>query len=226
MRSLVVWRLGFVGALAAAIVLGPSLGASVALAQSSTVQITIDSPTASATVANGDVVDFGGWAVDNSASGGTGIDGVDIYIDVQNGVAAQKISANYGTYRPDVARALGRPDWANSGFNLNWTVSGLPDGQHTFQIWAHSIVNGWHNSNVTLAVSGTHVTAVMPSVQVSAPPAPPIGVIQPAPPMIGEPPMAPPVVGQPLIPIPLNSPLVACNGGPTMAMMGMLVLPC
>jgi len=196
------------------------------------VQITIDTPTASATVANGDVVDFGGWAVDNSAVGGTGIDSVDIYVDVQNGVAAQKISANYGTYRPDVARAFGRSDWTNSGFNLNWTVSGLSDGQHTFQVWAHSPTNGSHSGNVTLAVSGTRVTASSPSVQVSAPP---IGVIQPGqPPLVLQPPLVPPAVAQPPIlppgiaqpPLPPVGPVIACLGDQTMMMMGSILVPC
>jgi hypothetical protein len=177
MRHLLFWRLGVVALLAAAVGLGPSLVS----AQTSTVQITIDTPTASATVANGDVVAFGGWAVDSAAVGGTGIDAVDIYIDVQNGVASQKVSANYGTYRPDVAQAFGRSDWTNSGFTMNWTVSGLPDGDHTFQVWAHSPINGWRSSNVTLAVRGTRPTTASsapPSVQMSVP-APQLGVIQP-----------------------------------------------
>jgi Bacterial Ig domain len=222
MRNPAFWRIAVVAVLMGAIAVAPSF----ALAQSSMVQVTIDTPTASSTVANGDVVDFGGWAVDNSAVGGTGIDEVDIYVDVQNGVAGQKIAANYGTYRPDVARTFGRSDWVNSGFNLNWTVSGLSDGQHTFQVWAHSATNGWHSGNVTLAVSGTRTTASPPSVQVSVPPAQPLGVIQPGqPPLVMEPPMVPPMA-QPIPPIPPNAPVVACNGGPTMAMMGMLVLPC
>ena len=230
MRHLALWRVGFVAALAAAVVIGPGL----ALAQTSTVQITIDTPTASATVANGDVVDFGGWAVDSSAVGGTGIDGVDIYVDVQNGVAGQKISANYGTYRPDVARALGRSDWTNSGFNLNWTVSGLSDGQHTFQVWAHSTINGWHSSNVTLAVSGTRVNASLPSVQVSTP-VQQIGVIQPAQqPLVLEPPMVPPMAQPPVVPQnmaqppipPVPGPMIACLGDQTSMMMGSILVPC
>src|SRR5688572_5722578 len=123
MRHLAFWRLGVVAMLAAVLAIGPSIAA----AQTSTVVITIDSPTANATVANGDVVDFGGWAVDSAASGGTGISAVEVYLDVQNGVASQKVAANYGTYRPDVARAHSRSDWANSGFDVKWTVSGLSD---------------------------------------------------------------------------------------------------
>ena len=218
MRHLALFRFGVVASLAAAIALGPMQ----ALAQSSSVQITIDAPTAGATVANGDVVDFGGWALDNAAVGGTGIDGVDIYVDVQNGVAGTKISANYGTFRPDVARAFGRSDWTNSGFNLNWTVSGLSDGQHTFQVWAHSPTQGWRSSNVTLAVSGTRM-ASPPSLPA------PIGVIQPQPmlpPSIAQPPFVPPMAQPPIPPAMPNGPVIACLADQTAMMMGAILVPC
>src|SRR5689334_18266392 len=99
------WRWGMVAAFAALLVV-PSL----AQAQGA-IQVTVDSPSGNPTLYNGQTVDIGGWAVDDSAPSGTGVDSVEIFVDVQNGVAAQRIVADYGTRRPDVAQAFGRPDW-------------------------------------------------------------------------------------------------------------------
>ena len=218
-----VCRWAMAGLLAAAVSVFPAL----ALAQTSTIEVTIDAPVTSATISNGQTVDIGGWAVDSAATGGTGIDSVQIFVDVQNGVAAQEITANYGGYRPDVAKAFSRPDWANSGFNITWTPQGLADGQHTVQVWAHSTLGHWNSSNVTVAaVTPVTTTAALPpppapQIEVLSPPgmppAPPMGMMQP------QVPPPPPVMGQPMMPPVVNQPVNACAPGPLPPVGGTIV---
>src|SRR5581483_300152 len=152
-----------------------------------------------------------------------------------NGTAAQKIDANYGTFRPDVAQVFGRPDWTNSGFNVTWTAQGLSDGQHTFQVWAHSTLSGWNNGTVTLAAVTPPPTAAsmqpvnVPPMGIGMPPQQPLVVQQPL--IVPQPPQEivvqqPPLVQPVAQPLPPTEPTVACGGSPTPNVPGMILLPC
>ncbi len=158
------WGFGLIGGLGVAVMVLPAL----ATAQNSSIQVTIDAPVDSATISNGQTIQISGWAVDASAAGGTGIEAVEISVDTQNGLANQRTFANYGTARPDVAQAFGRSDWLQSGFNLTWTPQGLPDGQHTIQVWAHSSEGISRFGSVTVAAATTPTPAAR-STEASSP---------------------------------------------------------
>jgi hypothetical protein len=127
----------------------PALGQT---ATSTTTQMSIDSPAASATITSGTQVDIGGWAAD-PAGPGTGVDMVRVYLDNRMDAGGTLLGdANYGYPRPDVAQALGSSALTNSGFNLYWTPTNVSSGQHTLYVYAHSIANNWAYKTVTVNV--------------------------------------------------------------------------
>ena len=84
-----------------------------------------------------------GWAIDQSAASGTGIDSVHVWVypDPGSGTAPIFVGlATYGTPRSDVAALYG-PRFTNSGFTIS--VNGLARG-HTYQfaLFPHSAVTG------------------------------------------------------------------------------------
>ena len=84
-----------------------------------------------------------GWAIDQSAASGTGIESVHVWVypDPGSGTAPSFVGlATYGTPRPDVAALYGQR-FTNSGFTIS--VNGLARG-HTYQfaLFPHSAVTG------------------------------------------------------------------------------------
>lgn len=127
-----VWRV----VLACALML--SAPAPALLGSTESVLIAVDVPALEEQIANGQTVLVAGWAADTSGPG-TGINGVHVYVDVGADSGGAEIGiAAYGRARPDVAAAFGRPEWANSGYDLEWPVSGLAPGAHTLYVYAHS----------------------------------------------------------------------------------------
>ncbi len=155
--------------LVVALPVDPALGQS-----GSPTQVTIDAPTEGERIGNGNVVNVGGWAVD-PAGPGTGVDAVRVYLDERMGAGGQLLGmATYGEPRFDVASTLGNPAYAYSGFNFTWTPSSLMPGNHTLYVYAHSIMNGWAYSTVTVTVQGR--PTVLPGL-----PGPPPRMIPPGP---------------------------------------------
>lgn len=115
--------------------------------------VTLDSPSSGAVLANGRAVHILGWAVDPTAAG-TGIDRLDVYLDGPPGTGAYIGTATYGTPRPDVAAAFGRPEWVNCGFTLDWTPQTLSAGSHVLYVSA-SGASGSASSTVALTASST-----------------------------------------------------------------------
>ena len=101
--------------------------------------VTIDTPAASSTVTSS--FEVGGWAIDNRAADGTGIDAVHVYILPNDGAEAPVFVgvASYGWTRNDVATAFGAR-FANSGYHF--TVSGLGPGHYVLGVYAHSTATG------------------------------------------------------------------------------------
>jgi hypothetical protein len=121
----------------------PASAAAAPAADADGVLVAVDSPPAGSTVAVNVVLR--GWAADPAASSGTGVDQVEVYLDGERGAGGTSLgNAAYGAPRPDVARHLGAPRFAASGFAL--PVS-LPPGPHTLYVYAHSSVqpdgDGW-----------------------------------------------------------------------------------
>jgi hypothetical protein len=100
----------------------------------------IDQPVGSSVVDQ--LLTIAGWALDRSATSGTGIDHVLVYAnrlpDAESAVGTMTFVgvAEYGLPRPDIANAFG-PQFVNSGFRL--TVSGLAPGFYRFAVYAHNV---------------------------------------------------------------------------------------
>ena len=84
-----------------------------------------------------------GWAIDQTAASGTGIDSVHVwaYPDPGSGTAPIFVGlATYGAARQDIATQFGAR-YLNSGFSIS--VSGLPPGhRYLFAIFPHSAATG------------------------------------------------------------------------------------
>jgi hypothetical protein len=107
----------------------------------------VDSPTDQQSV-NG-VVQMSGWALDETAADGTGVDRVDVYLD-----GTQVGTADYGHSRPDVASGYGA-HFANTGWQARIDLSRATAGTHQLEARAHSTVQDKDTSYSVTVVSGS-----------------------------------------------------------------------
>ena len=91
-----------------------------------------------------------GWAIDVAAPSGTGIDTLHVWAVLPSGVPQFVGVATYGSSRPDIGAAFGSRFTA-SGFTLQ--ASGLPPGDVTLAIFAHSLVSGTFDQARTVRVT-------------------------------------------------------------------------
>jgi hypothetical protein len=97
--------------------------------------LAIDTPAASASVMPS--FQIRGWALDNRATDGTGIDAVHLYLS-GDGIPVTFLGvANYGVTRSDIAAAYGAR-FAKAGYDF--TVGGLRPGSYLLSAFAHSTV--------------------------------------------------------------------------------------
>jgi hypothetical protein len=108
----------------------------------------IDTPTNGASVNPGVSVLVGGWVVDTTAQGWSGIDGLTVF----NGTT-QVATGIVGQNRPDVASALGNPFYASSGFSALVPGSAVVPGPNTLTIAAHTPSKGSWTKQVTINVA-------------------------------------------------------------------------
>lgn len=94
----------------------------------------LDTPENGAVISS--LTDVRGWALDGSAAEGTGVDGVQLYLD-----GALVGDAQYGEPRPDVATQFG-PQFANSGWTTRLDPSAFSVGPHTLEARVRSGVSG------------------------------------------------------------------------------------
>jgi hypothetical protein len=101
--------------------------------------LSIDAPAPGAVVPVGTRVFVGGWAIDQGASVGTGIDAIHVWIYPNGGNGTPFFAgvANYGVSRPDVGAAFGAR-FTPSGYELD--VNGLAPGTYVIAVFAHSTV--------------------------------------------------------------------------------------
>ncbi|HLI27088.1 MAG TPA: hypothetical protein VKZ60_08465 [Chloroflexota bacterium] len=113
------------------------------------VQVVIERPrpnTAASTT-----LEVAGYAYDPTATDGTGIDAVHIYLDGEPGERMARFlgEASYGLRRPDIAQQLGDPRFTNVGFSL---LVEVPAGYHSLFVYAHRSgalpQEGWVQANV------------------------------------------------------------------------------
>src|SRR5581483_10678597 len=126
----------------------------------SAISISLDSPSAGASITEGQTLDVAGWAVD-TAGAGTGVDSVKLYLDGPADGGGRPLGfAVYGKARPDVAASSGNPDWTRSGFDLSWAVSNVSPGSHVLYIYAHSIDSDqWDYTTLPIVVGGGATSA-------------------------------------------------------------------
>lgn len=98
----------------------------------------IDTPGAGAQLAQPFMI--AGWTVDWQPSVNSGIDAVHVYAAGPIGPGVFLGAAQLGIARPDVGQAFGQPRFNNSGYQF--VVNGLPAGNYTFGLFAHSSVSG------------------------------------------------------------------------------------
>jgi N-acetylneuraminic acid mutarotase len=108
--------------------------------------IAIDSPVPDATVRGG--LTLTGWALDGTASGGSGVEEVHVYLDGGPGVGVLLGAAQRGAPRPDVDAAYGRRD-SNPGWSLNVPAFNAETGGHLISIYARTRC-GWTASDRTI----------------------------------------------------------------------------
>jgi uncharacterized repeat protein (TIGR03803 family) len=101
--------------------------------------MSIDSPAPGSVVAFGTRVFVGGWALDQGAPAGTGIDAIHVWIYPNGGAGTPFFAgvANYGVSRADVGAVFGAR-FTNSGYELD--VNGLAPGSYLIAVFAHSTV--------------------------------------------------------------------------------------
>jgi hypothetical protein len=164
----------------------------------------------------GEVVVITGWAVDPFADG-PGISAVEIYLGAPEDGGIYLGEASYGIPRPDVASALGRPDWIEIGYELAWFVGELPPGDHAIVVVAYvDDAESWGYGSTVVSVP----FAGLP-VPVAPPPGPPQvqPVPLPTPPPAGPPPGPIPGPGPgsspPILPPPGAQLIVLTNADPS-----------
>jgi hypothetical protein len=121
--------------------------------------VSIGTPAADATVTSSFEVD--GWAIDNRAAAGTGIDAVHIYLSPNGGADAPVFIgvASYGWMRSDVGAAYGAR-FAASGYHF--TVSGAGPGDYVLGVYAHSTATNSFSlvTQQRFTISGTALLAI------------------------------------------------------------------
>jgi hypothetical protein len=115
-----------------------------------TIQGSIDLPAQNSNVTPGASMLVGGWVVDTSAEGWSGIDGVQILNSSNQSVATGIVGQN----RPDVGNALGNPFFAASGFSAVVPADALGSGSQTFTVAAHTPSRGTWTKQFSVNVGG------------------------------------------------------------------------
>ncbi len=110
----------------------------------------------------GRTVTIEGWAIEQAASSGTGVDAIHVYAYPTDGSAGHILGvATYGLARPDVGAAVGS-QFTNSGFRLSATVT--PPGKYRFVAFAHSTIANTFNGSATaenVTVQSSNTNAVL-----------------------------------------------------------------
>jgi len=146
---------------AAAAPLGPNEDSRQAGAQSCNVQISLDNPAENETVLPSQTVS--GWAADQGATDGTGINAVVVTLDGALDSPDNRLIgvADYGSPRPDIAESLGER-FTNVGFSVTWDTSTVPSGRHQLFVQTHTAC-GWETLSRPIVVQGTGSAAVAPT---------------------------------------------------------------
>jgi hypothetical protein len=100
-----------------------------------------------------------GWALDVTAQGWSGVDGVEAWAGDKASGGTKLASGAVGLPRPDIGEIVGG-NFTNSGFNMvvpTSTLSGLPAGNVELRLYIHTPSKGWW-------YRASRVTSVQPPV--------------------------------------------------------------
>jgi hypothetical protein len=116
--------------------------------------LTVDAPTGKVDLHANFMVT--GWAVDQAAPRGTGVDAVHVYAQrlPASGPPEKLGVAILGISRPDVAAHFRKPQFEPSGFSLD--VTGLAPGAYDLTVHARSTVTGTFNTKKTVRIKSVH----------------------------------------------------------------------
>jgi hypothetical protein len=113
--------------------------------------IVIDTPAESTTSPS--AFEVSGWALDNAATSGTGVDAIHVYVTPAGAGPIFLGAASLGWTRPDIAETFGT-QFAHSGYHF--TVSGMVPGDYVLSVYGHTTAT----NTFTLAASRhVHVSA-------------------------------------------------------------------
>jgi hypothetical protein len=113
-------------------------------------RMNVDYPAPNSTVA-GNAFLISGWAIDQGASSGTGVDAIDVWAYPAGSSTPFYVdAASYGVARPDVAGYVGT-QFTNCGFTL---VASIPTpGTYDLEIHARSTITGTFNQRTRVRVT-------------------------------------------------------------------------
>ena len=112
----------------------------------------VDAPLGGAVLTPNQQVEVRGWLVDRTASGWSGIDGVQVYLGMRDQGGTLLAAGNVAIPRDDVAAALGNPSWRSSGFSVLFAATGLSVGSNVLTVYAHTPDRGWWYRQVSVQV--------------------------------------------------------------------------
>jgi hypothetical protein len=78
-----------------------------------------------------------------TAQGYAGADAAQVWLGTMEAQGRALANATVALNRPDVATALGNPDWAASGFQTTIPGSAIPSGAQTLLVYVHTPSKGW-----------------------------------------------------------------------------------
>jgi hypothetical protein len=94
-----------------------------------------------------------GWVADPSATDGTGVDGLDVFLGNDLGSSNVPIAgARMGLERDDIAANMANPNWVDSGFTINLPLDSMPTGLNLLTLAAHTPDGGTWLSSLAVVV--------------------------------------------------------------------------
>jgi len=131
----------------------------------STLAGAIDAPRMNVGLTTSGTLQLAGWVVDRTADGWAGVDDVEIFLGSMGNGGTLLANTFFAQDRPDVAQALGRPDWTAAGWSAQVSTNALFPGDNIISIYAHSPAKGWWYRQVSVNVRPEATTRTAPAPQ-------------------------------------------------------------
>ena len=112
----------------------------------------VDTPTSGSTSTPNSLIVVQGWAADQTATGWSGIDDMQVYLGLQDQGGTLMVHGTVGGRRDDVVSSTGNAYWANSGFSASFAEAGLSIGPNLLTVYVHTPDKGWWYKQVQVTV--------------------------------------------------------------------------